>query len=1118
LQNPGVTTSTATFSGVLSGTGTLSLPNSGTNNQQGIIAFTNTANTFTGNVVLSAANAGDEHFSFNSIGDGGNFTFAKNGNRQLMSYTGSSNITFNTRQIAIATTMVNGGTTDRQGMDGGGANPVSLFQSIGTGTVTFASNMVVNNITSAYGVLCFGGTNTGNNTFAGNISDTSGTSVLCIGKFGAGTWILSGSNTYEGNTLIAGGTLSVGTIANASTPQPLGIGSGIQLGVGNGGTSGTLQYTGGAASTNKQIVIGSPTNANAQAAAGSILNNGSGALTFTNAIFNPTSTSYIQPGTGTAIVGNVTVPRTLTLGGSFTGGANTIQGVIQNNATASGGVVALTVVGSVWNLSGANTYTGATTLTGGTLGLANQNALRTTAVTMNGGTLAFDQSVTGNAFTLGSLAAASAGAGFDITLANNAGSPAAVALTVGSNNTSTSYAGVLSGSGSLTKTGGGVLTLSGASSYTGGTVVNGGTLLLSGAVNPGAGTLQVNSGATFSLADGTARTTTAAGLTLSNGSLLTFDWVAGATDTLTSTAASTTSGAVAILFNPLSSPSGSGLTLISSPSGGLSGASFTLANQTNYSAVLAQTDTDVTIGSYAAATPLTSAYWLGGQVTSASAAMALSTGSVSNWASDAAGTSANGLVPGSTTDVFFSTSSGATQQSAVVLGSNMTVNSLTFNDTTPVTIGADGRFLTLNSTGTGASSAISANQSATINAGLILGASQTWTIASGMSLSVGGAVSGGFGLTKADSGTLTLTGVNTYSGNTVISGGELAIGGAGQLGGGIYSGTISNAGSLAFGSSSSQTLSGIISGVGALNKSGSSTLILSGANTFSGAITISSGTLRMANAAALGAGTGPSDGTTISSGATLDLGGTTGTTGTERITVSGSGIGGNGAILSSTQIATPFIGVRHLTLAADTTLGFTNRWDVGDTTAGSIDTLVTNGFTLNFLGTAAAAQVSLNFLGVTDFGDINVNLGNVAATNILYLQGDTTLGDPLKTVSITGGSSLQVFTNSTVANFNKKFALDNGAITNARAAGISLDGTISLANTNTITATAATTATNVISGSGNLIKAGASSLTLTNANTYSGTTTISAGTLQLGDGTTGRDGSVDASSGIINNA
>ena len=223
LQNPSITATTATFSGVLSGSGTISLPNSGTNGIQGLLDFTNTANSFTGSVVLSASGSGDEHFRFASLGDGGTFTFAKNGNRQLITHNGSSNINFTSRTITIASTMVNGGTTDRQGLDGGGSNPVSMFANDGTGTVSFTQNMVVNNITSAYGVLYFGGTNAGNNTFGGDIGDTSGASQLSIGKFGSGKWIFTGSNTYQGNTLIGGGTLSVSTITNANVAQPLGM-------------------------------------------------------------------------------------------------------------------------------------------------------------------------------------------------------------------------------------------------------------------------------------------------------------------------------------------------------------------------------------------------------------------------------------------------------------------------------------------------------------------------------------------------------------------------------------------------------------------------------------------------------------------------------------------------------------------------------------------------------------------------------------------------------------------------------------------------------------------------------------------------------------------------------
>ena len=95
----------------------------------------------------------------------------------------------------------------------------------------------------------------------------------------------------------------------------------------------------------------------------------------------------------------------------------------------------------------------------------------------------------------------------------------------------------------------------------------------------------------------------------------------------------------------------------------------------------------------------------------------------------------------------------------------------------PVTIGNDGNTLTLMSTGSGTSSAISANQNATINANLALGAAQTWTVAGGATLTVGGPVSGTFPLTTAGAGTVLLMGNNTYSGSTAISGGTLAVGG-----------------------------------------------------------------------------------------------------------------------------------------------------------------------------------------------------------------------------------------------------------------------------------------------------------------------------------------------------
>jgi autotransporter-associated beta strand protein len=91
------------------------------------------------------------------------------------------------------------------------------------------------------------------------------------------------------------------------------------------------------------------------------------------------------------------------------------------------------------------------------------------------------------------------------------------------------------------------------------------------------------------------------------------------------------------------------------------------------------------------------------------------------------------------------------------------------------------------------------------------------------------------------------------------------------------------------------TISGVISETGALTKSGTGTLTLSGTNTYSGVTTVSAGILCISNGSALGAA---SAGTSVASGAMLELTGNI-AVGAEAITsLAGTGISNGGALLN----------------------------------------------------------------------------------------------------------------------------------------------------------------------------------------------------------------------------
>ncbi|MEQ1852183.1 MAG: autotransporter-associated beta strand repeat-containing protein [Chthoniobacteraceae bacterium] len=185
--------------------------------------------------------------------------------------------------------------------------------------------------------------------------------------------------------------------------------------------------------------------------------------------------------------------------------------------------------------------------------------------------------------------------------------------------------------------------------------------------------------------------------------------------------------------------------------------------------------------------PRATFYWQGNKVAGTNTAgvdnaLAYSNGSASNWSATDGSYTAIGLTPGSLANVIFS-AAGAVEQSTV-LGADMAVNSVTFNNSAAVAIGGP-NILTLMSAGTGASSAIvvsaTANANTAISSNVALGASQTWSVASGKNLAVSGTVSGGNSLTKDDAGTLTLTGANTYTGDTTVKAGILKLDTTGSI-------------------------------------------------------------------------------------------------------------------------------------------------------------------------------------------------------------------------------------------------------------------------------------------------------------------------------------------------
>ena len=401
--NAASTTYAGSFSGLGSltknGSGTVTL--SGSNSFQGnvtvnsgILAFTgtNSLNSTITPSVLSGATLSVNSIS-NTLGGVARINLGGGSNTGRFLYTGageSSNLTIGSSAGTFGSGVI---------LDQSGSGPLVLTHDVA--------------LTSFIGTFILQGSTGGTGEFSGKITD--GMLGTPLTKTGTGTWILSGSNTFSGPTLLNSGTLVLNN-TNALQKSVLTMQGGqIQFATTNLNMAGlsasssgvgydiALSATNGSAATLTISGTSSTTYAGVLSGAGALTMSGTGALTLTNA--NPFSGSATVSNSGTLQLGNANAAQNSTVvvnvsnglafspgigtfnvgalsgGGSFaltdagSSAVALIVGAINTSAVYSGvlsGAGSFTKVGSGKLTLGstASSYAGATTISGGTLSVA----------------------------------------------------------------------------------------------------------------------------------------------------------------------------------------------------------------------------------------------------------------------------------------------------------------------------------------------------------------------------------------------------------------------------------------------------------------------------------------------------------------------------------------------------------------------------------------------------------------------------------------------------------------------------------------------------------------------------------------------------------------------------
>lgn len=413
-------------------------------------------------------------------------------------------------------------------------------------------------------------------------------------------------------------------------------------------------------------------------------------------------------------------------------------------------------------------------------------------------------------------------------------------------------------------------------------------------------------------------------------------------------------------------------------------------------------------------------------------------------------------------------------------------------------------------------------------------------------------IDGSIDLVKGGGGTLVLGGTNSYTGGTTINQGTLQLGNGGTTG--IIEGDVTDNGTLAFDRSDDVGFAGIVTGKGGLTKAGAGALTLTGANGYAGTTKVDAGSLYVDGDQAAATGS-----TIVASGATLGgagtLGGNVSLAGGATLAPGSKGAIGTLTIDGDLQLSAgstldyvfgqvTAAGAQpgdltyvkgNLTLDGVLNVSVASGSDLGPGVHRLFNydgTLIDNGLTLGNVPSGWVIQVGVvqqvnlvNTLGMTfNFWDGDAGPKGNDAIN----GGDGTWqnGGPNNDWTDASGAVNAPYNNGSFAVFQgmpgtvavsdgngdidvagMQFASDGYVVQGdaIKLVGSVDDSTRSIIRVGDGTAAGASykaTINSVIDGDSALVKTDIGTLVLGGANTYTGDTTISGGTLQVGNGGT----------------